>query len=67
MIHHGDFQILAERLLEDKRSLEVIFRGRPTEQIEIRKVIKIVENEWFKKVKAAGSFDSTHLCSTWVL
>ena len=36
MIHHGDFQILAERIMEDKRSLEVIFRGRPPAQIEMR-------------------------------
>ena len=47
MIHHGHFQILAERIMQDKRSLEVIFRGRPSAQIEMRKVIKIVEKEWF--------------------
>ena len=50
MIHHGDFQILAERIMQDKRSLEVIFRGRPSAQIEMRKVIKIVEKEWFVAV-----------------
>ena len=50
MIHHGDFQILAERLMEDKRSLRVIFRGRHSDQIEMRKVIKIVEKEWFDSV-----------------
>ena len=50
MIHHGDFQILAERLMEDKRSLRVIFGGRPSDQIEMRKVIKIVEKEWFDSV-----------------
>lgn len=50
MIHHGDFQILAERIMQDKRSLEVIFRGRPSAQIEMRKVIKIVEKEWFIRV-----------------
>lgn len=43
MIHHGHFQILAERIMQDKMSLEVIFRGRPSAQIEMRKVIKIVE------------------------
>ena len=50
MINHGDFQILAERIMEDKNSLKAIFRGRPSEQIEMRTIIKIVENEWFDKV-----------------
>ena len=50
MIHHGDFQTLAERMMEDKRCLEVIFRGRPSAQIEMRKIIQIVENEWFVRV-----------------
>ena len=50
MIHHGDFQILAERIMEDKRSLKAIFRGRPSAQIEMRKIIKIVEKEWFDAV-----------------
>ena len=31
----------------DERSLDVIFRGRQHEQIELRKLIKIVEKEWF--------------------
>ena len=50
MINHGDFQELAERMMEDKRTLKVIFHGRPSEQIEMRKVIKIVEREWFDSV-----------------
>ena len=50
MIQYGDFQQLAERLMEDKRSLELIFQGRPTEHIEMRKVIKIVEKEWFRSL-----------------
>ena len=29
MINYGDFMELAERIYEDKRSLEIIFRGRP--------------------------------------
>ena len=35
MIDQGDFQVLAERILEDKRALEFIFRGRPSAQIEM--------------------------------
>ena len=50
MIHHGDFQILAERIMEDKMSLKIIFRARPSEQIEMRNIIKIVEKEWFDAV-----------------
>ena len=47
MIHHSEFAELAERLIEDKRSLGVIFRGQPQAQIEMRGVMKIVEKEWF--------------------
>ena len=50
MIHQGAFQDLAERIVQDKRSLEVVFRGRPHAQIEMRKVIRIVEKEWFDAV-----------------
>lgn len=50
MIHHGDFQDLAERLMQDKRSLDMIFRGRPHAQIEMRRAIKIVEKEGFDKI-----------------
>ena len=50
MIHHADFQQLAERIVEDKRSLDVIFRGRPHDQIEMRRLIKVVEKEWFYRV-----------------
>lgn len=49
-ISEGRFQELAERLLEDKRSLGVIFRGRPQAQIEMRQVIRIVEKEWFESL-----------------
>ena len=48
MIQLGEFQELAERIVEDKRALEIIYRGRPHEQIEMRGVIKIVEKEWFE-------------------
>ena len=47
MMHHGDFDHLGTRILEDKRSLEIIFRGQPHEQIKMRNLIKIVEREWF--------------------
>ena len=47
MIQNGEFQELAERILIDKRALEIIYRGRPHDQIEMRGVIKIVEKEWF--------------------
>ena len=50
MIHHGDFQDLAERLMHDKGSLEVIFRGNPHAQMEVRQVIKVVDKEWFSKI-----------------
>ena len=40
MIHHGDFQDLAERLMHDKGSLKVVFRGNPHAQIEMRSAIK---------------------------
>lgn len=50
MIHHGDFQDLAEMLMQDKRSLGMIFRGKPHAQIEMRRVIQIVEKEWFDKI-----------------
>ena len=47
MIEHGDFQQLAERIMEDKRALGYIYRGRPSAQIEMRKMIKFIEKEWF--------------------
>ena len=45
-----DYPDVAERIFEDKRSLEVTFRGRPKCQIEIRSIIKIVEREWFNGI-----------------
>ena len=47
MAQNGDFYELGERILEDLRSLDVIFRDRPHEQIEMRSIIKLVEKEWF--------------------
>ena len=38
MIDHGDLFPLAERTIEDKRSLELIFRQGPQGQIEIRSI-----------------------------
>lgn len=53
-INQGEFQELAERLVEDKRSLGVIFRGRPQAQVEMRRVIRIVEEEWFESLYVDG-------------
>ena len=50
MIQHGDLQELAERIVEDERALEIIYRGRPHDQIEMKGVVKIVEKEWFETV-----------------
>lgn len=50
MAQNGDFQELAERIMEDKRALDVIFRDRPHAQIEIRGLIKTVEREWFSRI-----------------
>ena len=47
MAQNGHFNDLGERILEDLRSLEVIFQDRPHQQIEMRSVIKLVEKEWF--------------------
>ena len=38
----GDVLELAERMLMDLRSLDVIFSGRPHEIIEMRKIIKLL-------------------------
>ena len=50
MIQLGHFQELAERLVEDKKALGVIFQGKPQDQIQMRAVIKTIEKEWFEKV-----------------
>ena len=47
MAQNGDFYELGERILEDLRSLDVIFPDRPHEQIEMRRIINLVEKEWF--------------------
>ena len=50
MIELGHFQELAERLVEDKKALGIIFQGKPHDQIQMRTVIKTIEKEWFEKV-----------------
>lgn len=50
MAQNGDFDELGEKILEDLRSLDVLFRDRPHEQIEMRSVIKMVEKEWFLRL-----------------
>ena len=50
MIAQGCLQELAERIIEDLRSLDTIFRDRPHEQIEMRRLVKVVEKEWFVRI-----------------
>lgn len=50
MAQKGDFDELGERILEDLRSLDIIFPDRARDQIQMRSVIKIVEKEWFLKL-----------------
>ena len=50
MIELGHFQELAERLVEDKKALGVIFQGKPQDQIQMRTVIKTIEKEWFEVI-----------------
>ena len=50
MAEHGDLQELAERIVKDKRSLEIIFRNRAHDQIEMLAMIKMVEKEWFLRL-----------------
>lgn len=45
-----DFRELAERIMEDKRALDVICRDRPHAKTEIRGLIKVVEGEWFSRI-----------------
>ena len=45
-----DWHDLGKKIIEDKRALELIFRGRPHDQIEMRNIIKLVEREWFSKL-----------------
>ena len=55
LAENGDFQALAEKILEDKKALDVIFQGRPHEQIQMRSIIKIVEREWFYRIWDDGT------------
>ena len=55
MAQSGHFNQLGERILEDLRSLDVIFRDRPHEQIEMRSIIKLVEKEWFLRLWFDGT------------
>ena len=50
MAQNGDFNELGERILEDLRSLDIIFPDRPYEQIQMRSVIKLLEKEWFLRL-----------------
>lgn len=50
MVQNGDFQELAERVMEDKKALDVIFRDRPHAPKEMRGLIKMVKREWFSRI-----------------
>ncbi len=50
MIEEARFRELADAIIEDKRALGVIFRGRPGEEIEMRNIIVKIEKEWFVKL-----------------
>ena len=52
MIAQGYLQELAERIIEDLRSLDTVFRDRPHEQIEMRRLVQVVEKEWLVRVWA---------------
>lgn len=47
MIEEARFRELADAIIEDKRALGVIFRGRPGEEIQMRNLIVKIEKEWF--------------------
>ena len=55
MAQSGHFNQLGERILEDLRWLDVIFRDRPREQIEMRSIIKLVEKDWFLRLWFDGT------------
>ena len=61
MIAQGYLQDLAERIIEDLRSLDTIFRDRPHEQIEMRRLVKVVEKEWFVRVWAEETGRGRHV------
>ena len=63
MAQNGHFYELGERILEDLRSLDVIFRDRPHEQIEMRRIIKLVEKEWFVRLWFDGTGRQRQLMS----
>ena len=46
MAQNEDFNELGEKILEGPRSLDIMIRDRPHEQIEMRSIIKMVEKEW---------------------
>lgn len=45
MAQYGDFYDLGERILEDLRAVEVVFRDRAQEQTEMRSIIRLVEKD----------------------
>ena len=61
MAQNGHFNQLGERILEDLRSLDLIFQDRPHEQIDMRRVIKLVEKEWFLRLWFEGAGRQRHV------
>ena len=50
MILKGSFHTLAEKIVEDKKGLDIIYQNRPNDQIEMRVAIGSLANEWFKRI-----------------
>ena len=61
MAQNGHFNQLGERILEDLRSLDIIFQDRPHEQIDMRRIIKLVEKEWFLRLWFDGTGRQRHI------
>ncbi len=47
MIQSCRFAELAERLANDKQLLNVVYKGKPQEQLEMRRCIVRIQEEWF--------------------
>lgn len=50
MILKGCFQALADKIVEDKKALAIIYQDRPQDQIEMRVAIGCLSKEWFKSI-----------------
>lgn len=50
LISEADFEELAARIYNDLAILDIIYRGRPAEQYQMRDVIKKIERQWFTSI-----------------